>query len=249
MMPVIDEENRYSTEDIKEKPSRRQNSNMTNSTRRRDGSLADSSIHKPTISPSNRSSSIAAATHAEHSMTLREGVRLYPKAITWSILLSMTLVMEGYSTILVPNLYALEPFKRKFGNLQFDGSYEISAAWQSAIVNGALGGQILGLFVAGTLAERIGYRFTLMVGLTLISFFVFIPFFAENKLWLLVGQCLLGAPWGMFQCISTVYAADVCPVALRAYLTTYVSCELLFLFHYLFSYFLPMGVANHLQVM
>jgi len=28
------------------------------------------------------------ATNAEHSMTLREGLRKYPKAIAWSMLLS-----------------------------------------------------------------------------------------------------------------------------------------------------------------
>lgn len=29
-------------------------------------------------------------------MTLREGIRKYPKAIAWSVLLSLAVVMEGY---------------------------------------------------------------------------------------------------------------------------------------------------------
>lgn len=134
----------------------------------------------------------------------------------------MTLIMEGYSTILVPNLFAMGPFKERFGTLQPNGDYEISATWQGAFVNGGLAGQILGLFATGTLAECIGYRRTLMVGLVSMTVFILIPFYATTKVVLLVGQCLLGMPWGMFQCICTVYAADVCPVALRAYLTTYV---------------------------
>jgi SP family general alpha glucoside:H+ symporter-like MFS transporter len=157
---------------------------------------------------------------AERSMSLREGIRLYPKAIAWSVLLSMTLIMEGFSTILVPNLFAMQPFRKQFGILQANGLYEISADWQSALVNGGLAGQIVGLFATGTLAERVGYRYTLMVGLVAMSLFILVPFFATNKTILLIGQCLLGMPWGMFQCICTVYAADVCPVALRAYLTT-----------------------------
>lgn len=160
---------------------------------------------------------------AERSMSLRQGMRLYPKAITWSVLLSMTLIMEGFSTILVPNLFAMQPFRKQFGTLQSNGFYEISADWQSAFVNGGLAGQIVGLFATGTLAERIGYRYTLMVGLVAMSAFILVPFFATVKMALLIGQCLLGMPWGMFQCICTVYAADVCPVALRAYLTTYVT--------------------------
>jgi SP family general alpha glucoside:H+ symporter-like MFS transporter len=40
---------------------------------------------------------------------------------------------------------------------------------------------------------------------------------------LLVGEILCGIPWGVFQTITTAYAAEVTPVALRPYLTTYVN--------------------------
>lgn len=161
-----------------------------------------------------------AAKEAERSMTLRKGLRLYPKAIIWSVFFSLTLIMEGYSTILIPNLFAQTPFRRDFGHALPDGGHEISAGWQTALTNGALGGQIFGLFLAGWCSEKYGYRRTLLGGLALMTVFVFVPFFAETKPVLLLGQCLMGAPWGVFQTISTVYAADVCPVALRAYLTT-----------------------------
>ena len=166
--------------------------------------------------------SSAVQTDIENRMTLRQALRRYPNAIMWSILFSLTLIMEGYSTILVPNLYSLGPFRRQFGSLQRNGDYEISAVWQSSLVNGALAGQIIGLFMAGWLAEKIGYRRTLMIGLVAITAFITITFFATSKPVLLVGQCLLGAPWGIFQTISTVYASDVLPVRLRGYLTTYV---------------------------
>ncbi|KAJ8105705.1 hypothetical protein OPT61_g10019 [Boeremia exigua] len=163
------------------------------------------------------------AADAEQHMSLRQCLRRYPKAIMWSVLFSLTLIMEGYSTILVPNLYSLDPFLRQFGTRQRNGDYEISAEWQSALVNGALAGQIVGLFLAGWLAEKIGYRRTLMAGLVACTAFITITFFATTKLVLLVGQCLLGAPWGVFQTISTVYASDILPVGLRGYLTTYVN--------------------------
>ncbi len=41
-----------------------------------------------------------AATEAENKMTFIGGVSLYPKAMAWSILLSLTLVMEEYDTAL-----------------------------------------------------------------------------------------------------------------------------------------------------
>ena len=41
------------------------------------------------------------ATAKEHSLTLRQSIRAYPKAIGWSILLSSAVIMEGYDTLLV----------------------------------------------------------------------------------------------------------------------------------------------------
>ena len=40
---------------------------------------------------------------------------------------------------------------------------------------------------------------------------------------LLAGYILCGIPWGVFQTLTTTYAAEVTPVNLRAYLTTYVN--------------------------
>src|SRR5690349_7247898 len=54
------------------------------------------------------------ATEAEHVMTFTEGLRLYPKAIGWSMLLSLAIVMEGYDTILLAQFYALPEFKKHY---------------------------------------------------------------------------------------------------------------------------------------
>jgi hypothetical protein len=41
------------------------------------------------------------AFEGEKGMTLWQGIRLYPKAIAWSIILSSALIMEGYDTALL----------------------------------------------------------------------------------------------------------------------------------------------------
>jgi SP family general alpha glucoside:H+ symporter-like MFS transporter len=41
------------------------------------------------------------ATTKEHSMSFMQAIRLYPKAVGWSMLLSMAIVMEGYDVILL----------------------------------------------------------------------------------------------------------------------------------------------------
>ena len=40
------------------------------------------------------------ATDKEHSMTLLQGIKLYPKAVFWSVLISTCIAMEGYDVCL-----------------------------------------------------------------------------------------------------------------------------------------------------
>jgi MFS family permease len=84
-------------------------------------------------------------------------------------------------------------------------------------------GEILGLFVNGIVSERYRYMKTMIVSLAMMIAFFFFPFFAPNVETLLVGEILCGIPWGVFQTLTTAYASEVCPVALRAYLCTYIN--------------------------
>ncbi|KAF2266311.1 MFS alpha-glucoside transporter-like protein [Lojkania enalia] len=165
----------------------------------------------------------AKATQAEQQMTLMQGLRLYPKAVAWSILISATIIMEGFDIVLIANLLAVPAFKERFGEQLPDGSYEVTAAWQSGLTNGAYVGEIIGLMINGIVAERYGFRKTLIGALATVTCLIFIVFFVQSIEMLLVGLILMGIPWGVFQTLTATYAAEVCPVALRAYLTTYVN--------------------------
>lgn len=68
-----------------------------------------------------------AATDKEQNMTLLQGIKLYPKAVAWSAFISLCIVMEGYDISLVNNFYAFPQFKKKYGELTSDGSYEVTA--------------------------------------------------------------------------------------------------------------------------
>ncbi|KAK7959557.1 general substrate transporter [Apiospora aurea] len=148
------------------------------------------------------------ATEKEHSMSLWQGIKLYPKAIAWSVLISTCIVMEGYDVSLVNNFYAFQQFNKKYGEQLPDGTYQVPAAWQSGLSNGA---------------TRFGYRYTVMGCLCLVIAFTAIFFTAENVVALQVAEILCGVPWGVFQTITITYASEVCPVALRGYLTTYIN--------------------------
>lgn len=84
-------------------------------------------------------------------------------------------------------------------------------------------GEIIGLFINGWVSERFGYRYTIMTCLVLVAAYTAIFFTAQNVQTLLVAEILCGIPWGVFQTLTITYASEVCPVALRSYLTCYVN--------------------------
>lgn len=52
---------------------------------------------------------------------------------------------------------------------------------------------------------------------------IFVLFFSTSVEMLLAGNILSGIPWGIFQTLTTAYAAEICPTAIRGYLTAWVS--------------------------
>ena len=156
-------------------------------------------------------------------MKLSTAFRVYPKAIAWSVILSSALIMEGYDTSVVGSFWAFPAFLKTFGIKAPNGTLTIAPSWQNGISAATNIGEVIGLQVAGFLSERVGYRWTLIVALASVIGFIFIPFFASSLAVLLVGELLCGMSWGVFQTMTVAYAAEVCPVPLRHYLTAYVN--------------------------
>lgn len=75
----------------------------------------------------------------------------------------------------------------------------------------------------GYIADKFGYKKTMIGALCLVTVFIFVPFFSPNIHVLLLGQILLGIPFGIFQTLTCTYASEVCPTQLRAYMTTWVN--------------------------
>jgi len=165
------------------------------------------------------------ATSREHSMTIRDAVKLYPKAIMFSVAFSTAVVMEGYDLSLMGSFFGFPPFRARYGT-EVDpetGGKLIGAEWQSGISNGVQVGSIIGLYINGYISDKIGYKKTMIGSLIAMICFLFIPFFAPNIGALVAGAVLCGIPWGIFQTLTVTYASEICPVALRAFLTTYVN--------------------------
>lgn len=132
------------------------------------------------------------ANNQEHELSLLQAIKLYPKAVGWSILLSTALVMEGYDTKLIASLFAQPAFQEAYGIQQEDSSYQIPASWQAGLTNGSACGQVFGLMIAGYITERFGFRKTMISGLSVLMGFIFIQFFAPSLPVLEVAQILMG---------------------------------------------------------
>jgi SP family general alpha glucoside:H+ symporter-like MFS transporter len=67
------------------------------------------------------------AAEEEHQLTLLQAIRQHPKAIIWSVLLSTSIIMEGYDIVLMNSFFAQPAFSQKYGT--FDArtdKYQVS---------------------------------------------------------------------------------------------------------------------------
>ncbi|KAG9249453.1 alpha-glucosides permease MPH2/3 [Emericellopsis atlantica] len=164
-----------------------------------------------------------AAAEAEARLPRKELFRRYLPAAIFSTLLSLALVMEGMDVGLINNFFAHPNYLQKFGWPDSEGKMHISTTWQSAIGAGNNVGSLIGLLLNGYLQSRFGSRRVYMGGMVAMGSAIFILFFSQNVEMLLAGNIICGIPWGMFQTLSTAYAAEICPAAMRGYLTAWVS--------------------------
>ncbi|KAJ5765805.1 hypothetical protein N7520_005364 [Penicillium odoratum] len=164
------------------------------------------------------------ATDEEHSQTLFQALAANRKAVAWSMLISMSIIMEGYDTILIGNFFAYPTFRKKYGSYYpAENDYQVSAPWQTGLSMASTVGCIFGGIMNGYFASKFGYRGVMIVALGFLNAFIFITFFANSAAVLLVGQIFCGFSWGVFATVGPAYASEVCPTNLRGYLTIYVN--------------------------
>jgi MFS transporter, SP family, general alpha glucoside:H+ symporter len=137
---------------------------------------------------------------ADHQLTVRQALGKYKKAVFWALILSVSLIMEGYDLVIITSFYGQTQFSQRFG-VYDPGSdkYLITPAWQSGLSNSSVIGQLVGLALNAWAQDRFGNRHTMMVGMAWMVAVIFIPVFATNLSVLAFGEFMCGIPWGAFQ--------------------------------------------------
>ncbi|KAF4468137.1 MFS transporter SP family general alpha glucoside:H+ symporter [Fusarium albosuccineum] len=180
----------------------------------------DKSPAKSEAMPANLVADAEAAMAWEHSLTPVRAFKLYSTAVWYGAFVSLALVMEGFDTKILGSLYAVPAFQKAYGVRQADGSYQISAPWQSGLGSIMGATSIFGMFLGGWATERFGFRKTMMAALVSMPPIILIFFLAPSLAVLAVAICLFSFPLGIFQTVTTVYVTDIMPNALRPYLTS-----------------------------
>jgi hypothetical protein len=86
------------------------------------------------------------AADEEHAQSLWQAIKANKNAVGWSVLVSMSVVMEGYDTILIGNFFGYPEFQKKYGH-DYGGTtgYQISAPWQTGLGMASTVGAIFGV--------------------------------------------------------------------------------------------------------
>lgn len=83
------------------------------------------------------------ASDEERSQTLMQALKANRKAVGSSVLISISIIMEGYDLILMNNFFAYPSFQRKFGQY-FGGDvrWQVSGPWQTGLLMASTVGTI-----------------------------------------------------------------------------------------------------------
>ena len=153
---------------------------------------------------------------ADRLLTVRQALKKYKKAVFWAMILSTSLVMEGYDLVIVCNLlfptqlltsvtqsnhtssqinsfYGQTQFRQRFGIYHPASNKKlIPAEWQSGLSNSAVVGQLAGLMINAYTQDRFGCRVTMMGFMVWMAAAIFIPVFAPSLSVLAFGEAMCG---------------------------------------------------------
>jgi sugar porter (SP) family MFS transporter len=155
----------------------------------------------------------------EKEITVLEACKQYPKEIFWCCVFCLGVVMAGYDGQIIASFYGLPAFQKRFGNQLPDGSYTISAEWQTALGMGSPIGQVIGTLCVAWPLEKWGRKLTYAVVNVGCIALIFMQFFAPSLGVLTAGEILAGILWGCLVLIGPLYASEVAQIKLRGILT------------------------------
>ncbi|KAF4968159.1 hypothetical protein FSARC_4435 [Fusarium sarcochroum] len=155
------------------------------------------------------------------NMPLGKAMKKYNKIVRYCLFICIPITAWGYSLLLTGAVNGADSFKKDYG-AKYKDEWIIPKTWMSLWMAMSPAGSGIGALVGGFLQDRIGRRWTLMVGSVISAlgvtgiFFSFLPPEVMGKrIMYSAGMFLQGMSVGMLQATCSTWVSENAPVALQ----------------------------------
>ncbi|KAF9894648.1 hypothetical protein FE257_006536 [Aspergillus nanangensis] len=168
------------------------------------------------VSPEKEASKDAEVIDAlyDRQMTAMETFRKHPKIVLWAFFWCMTALGWGFDTQVNGAIISVPSFRTYYGYI-YQGSPVIPASWLSAFNVMSSVGQFFGGFICSWLADRVGRKKSLLVGVIIVTGGIFGEAFSSTRAAFVVSKLILGVGVGFYLTLGPITCSEISPVALR----------------------------------
>ncbi|KAJ1325303.1 MFS transporter SP family general alpha glucoside:H+ symporter [Microdochium nivale] len=162
------------------------------------------------------------AYHQEHELTLGDILRNHKPIAFWCLYWAMGAVGWGFDAQINGAMISVAAFRRDFGYV-LDGVAILPAEWQTAFNMISTVGQFFGGFLCSWLADRIGRKHSLLLGVLICAGGAIGEMLSYTRLAFLGSKLVIGVGLGFFLTLAPLACSEIAPVALRGFATAGVN--------------------------
>ena len=144
--------------------------------------------------------------------SLWTSLRQNSKAVLWSLLYCIGVIIAGFNPQLISSLLAVPAFQKDFG-VPVDAGYAVAAPWQLGFNIAVPVGQILGSLLVAKPMDRWGRKLAFACCAVLTAVGVVVQVTATSKLQLLFAEILNGIVRGAYPVLASTYITEITPVS------------------------------------
>ncbi|KAF9878858.1 maltose permease [Colletotrichum karsti] len=165
---------------------------------------------------------IAATNRQELDLTVKEVFKNHKAIVWWCFYWAMAAIGWGFDAQINGAMISVESFRRDFGYV-LDGEAILPADWQSAFNIISTVGQFFGGFLCSYLADRIGRKNSLLIGIVVCSGGCVGEILSHTRGAFLASKLIFGAGLGFYLTLAPLACSELAPVALRGFATAGVN--------------------------
>jgi MFS transporter, SP family, general alpha glucoside:H+ symporter len=157
----------------------------------------------------------------ESSLPLGKAIKMYPKVVTYCVLLSIVVLGWGFDLVVIGSIIGVESFQRDYGEI-YEGKRIIPAIWLSLWTASTPLGMAIGTLFGGWFQDVVGRRKSLFTGSIITAAGVVVIFVShllpdmEAKRGVFFGgKVIQGFSIGLLKVTAMTYMSETAPTCLR----------------------------------